>query len=390
MTMFVETHILQNFAPSNLNRDDTGAPKECMFGGSRRARISSQCLKRAMRARFADTVGDGEMALRTKRLASQLAERLRARGHTVEEAGAVARAAVASSGIPSDDRTGLTSYLLFVDPSEIEGLAEVADRHWDQLLASVAESSAGKTTTAQRRERGREQIGREMRDVLTAGTGQRRAVDLALFGRMVADAPEAAVDACSQVAHAISTHRVAVEFDFYTAIDDLRPEDTAGAGMMGTVEFNSACYYRYANVNPAALAKELGDGDRARRALGAWLRAGIDAVPGGKQNSMAAFSRPSFVLAVLRDSQPCSLANAFVSPVSPDVRGADHDLIGASVTALDRHWGRLRDMYGNDGVVGAWVATTHRSCLQQLQAEVCDRDELVTRALAAAFDQQAA
>lgn len=378
--MFIETHILQNFAPSNLNRDDTGAPKECMFGGARRARISSQCVKRAMRTGLSDSLGDEDLAVRTKYLASQLAQRLAARGRAEEDATQVARAALASSGISADSKSSMTSYLLLLGRRELDDLAEICEDNWDALLEAADQAGPDKAPKAV------EKVGQGMHDVLVAaGRNGSRAVDLALFGRMVADAPEAGVDACCQVAHAISTHRVAVEFDFYTAVDDLRPEDTHAAGMMGTVEFNSACYYRYANVSTDALSETLGDRERVRHALGAWLDAGIDAVPTGKQNSMAAWNRPSLILAVLRDSQPCSLANAFVPPVSAD-RESDGDLIGASVRALDEHWGKLRDMYGEDGVRGIWVATTHASHLRRLAGEVCTRTELVNGAGTAALD----
>jgi CRISPR system Cascade subunit CasC len=391
MYMFVEIHILQNFAPSNLNRDDTGAPKECMFGATRRARISSQCLKRAIRTRLRDAglVPDDDLAFRTKRVVDLLAKELQAMGHAQKEAELVASSAIQSSELPADSRRPkLTAYLLFLGREEVRRMAEICNAHWDVLLTAQGQASGARATREERKQRATSDVGRAIEEALKAGSRDgHRAVDLALFGRMVADMPEVGVDACCQVAHAISTHQVEVESDFYTAVDDIRPEETEGADMMGTVEFNSACYYRYANLNPDALSATLGDRVRARHALGAWLHATIDAVPTGKQNSMAAWSRPSLVLTVLRDGQPCSLANAFVPPVR--ISSTQRDLIAASVASLDRYWGDLQDMYGDDGLRGAWVATTHGSLIAKISAAKCTKSELVERTVAATFDQLA-
>jgi CRISPR system Cascade subunit CasC len=174
---------------------------------------------------------------------------------------------------------------------------------------------------------------------------------------------------------------VSVEFDFYTAVDDLKPEDTAGADMLGTVEFNSACYYRYANLDAAQLTANLqGDGDLARRAAEAFLRASITAVPAGKQHSMAAQNPPSLVFLVARHSGLWSLANAFAKPVRPS--GAS-DLIGESVVRLDRYWGQLTRMYGQAQIVGAWDCTLEDIGLTNLRAvQVESVDALVDKALA--------
>lgn len=85
MKTIVEIHVLQNFAPSNLNRDDTGAPKDALFGGTRRARISSQCSKRAVRQFFGQQVAQGllsneDLAKRSKRLLDALTEILVQKG----------------------------------------------------------------------------------------------------------------------------------------------------------------------------------------------------------------------------------------------------------------------------------------------------------------------
>src|SRR3989304_10622478 len=138
-----------------------------------------------------------------------------------------------------------------------------------------------------------------------------KAVDVALFGRMLADMPEKNQDAACQVAHAISTHSVEREFDFYTAVDDLKPEDTAGADMMGTIEFNSACFYRYAVVDWEKLTSNLqGDTGLAEKGLRAFLEGFVVAAPTGKQKTFAAHNPPEFVaVSVRRHTAPRSLAN---------------------------------------------------------------------------------
>jgi CRISPR system Cascade subunit CasC len=383
--MLVELHILQNFAPSNLNRDDTGAPKDCEFGGYRRARISSQCLKRAIRTAFRAhaLVPEEHLGARTKRVLDELTARLEAQGKPAAEARTVVQAALSGVGLTVKD-DGKTQYLLFLGPTELDRIASVCAAHWDSLAPNVvatepAEVAAGRGRGARDAKRaGRDAVPPEVRRALWDGLDGGRASDLALFGRMLADLPDRNIDAASQVAHALSTNRVSVEFDFYTAVDDLKPDDTAGADMLGTVEFNSACFYRYANVDVDQLTRNLdGDVGLARQTVEAFLRASIAAVPTGKQNSMAAQNPPSLVFAVVRRAGLWSLANAFVQPVRPDANG---DLVQNSTRALDQYWGQLTTMYGDEELVGQYVATLDGDGLTHLgAARVGGVRELVER-----------
>jgi CRISPR system Cascade subunit CasC len=390
--MFVELHILQNFAPSNLNRDDTGSPKDCEFGGYRRARISSQCLKRAIRTCFREQrlLPETALASRTKRLADALVERLEARGKPAAEARAVVEVALRGANLKLEK--GLTQYLLFLAQAEIDALAALCIDYWGDLAKVAAEDGAardapdGSAAPRSAREAKRsaratvpEPVQRALDGILDGG----RAADLALFGRMIADLPDRNVDAACQVAHAISTNKVSMEFDFYTAVDDLKPDDTSGAGMLGTVEFNSACFYRYANVDLAQLIANLGgDEELARRTLEAFVRASVAAVPTGKQNSMAAHNPPSLVFAVARDRNLWSLANAFCKPVRPD---SEEDLVERSIRVLDAYWGRLTRMYGERGIAGKWVCALEGTLLEELApCAVGSVDDLVERLLATA------
>jgi CRISPR system Cascade subunit CasC len=373
--MFVELHILQNFAPCNLNRDDTGSPKDCQFGGYRRARVSSQCWKRAIRKAFEkyELVEPERLAKRTKRLVEEVGGRLceMDASRTEEAAQAVATAALQGIGL-GVGKEAKTEYLVFAGEREIGRLAEVCHQNWGALAQAVS-AEAGEKAEKGAKEKKRakkEAVPREVQDALRATLDGGRAVDLALFGRMVADAPELSVDAASQVAHAISTNRVSAEFDYYTAIDDLKPEETPGADMLGTVEFNSACFYRYANVDLGQLRENVqGDEDLARRGVEAFLRAAVLAVPTGKQNSMAAQNPPSFVMVVLREAGLWSLANAFSEPVGPDAEG---DLVGKSIRRLDEYWKKLGTMYGTAGVKYVGVTTLHPEGLDSLKGDATE------------------
>jgi CRISPR system Cascade subunit CasC len=312
------------------------------------------------------------LAVRTKRLTDELVGRI---GKPEEDARPIIEAALAGMGFHvADDRT---QYLLFLGEEEIARLGELCRKHWKELAGAVP--SDGETRSKKAREQA---VPAELREAFRAVLDGGRAADLALFGRMLADLPVKNVDAAAQVAHAISTHRVAVEFDFYTAVDDLRPEEATGADMLGTVEFNSACFYRYANVDVGQLLHNLQhDSELAHRTVRAFLRGSVEAIPSGKQHSMAAQNPPSLVLAVTRPSGLWSLANAFLDPVRPS---ADGDLVTNSIRALDRHWGELRTMYRADGLKGWWCALgdPHVEHLDQDPLEHIDSvDKLIDHAV---------
>lgn len=367
--MKIELHILQNFAPSNLNRDDTGAPKDCELGGYRRARISSQCLKRAVRDAFTTEgmFAADDLAVRTKRVVHNVADELSARHHRDhEQSQAVVAATLAGAGLKTKpaDEDYKTEYLLFLPKRQLAELAQLVDRHWDVLSALVSASgqSPDKAPEAKARSKKKDKsdkkgafpkdIEKELTPILWAA---KATADLALFGRMIADDPSYNVDAACQVAHAISTNRVSMDFDFYTAVDDLRPDDTAGSEMMGTVQFNSSCFYRYSVLDIVDLRRNLGaDADLVDKTVAAYVRASVQAIPTGKQNSMAAHNPPSFVLAVVRPTGfPVSLANAFANPVRPS---GDSDLIDGSVSALQKYLQSLSGMYGCAAVSGDYIA----------------------------------
>lgn len=360
MPRFIELHLIQNFAPSCLNRDDTGAPKDAIFGGFRRSRISSQCLKRAIRKTFsnANLLNAVELGTRTRNIISLLEEKLAEQGVTdavtaIENALKILELKVKPVKAKEETAPQMqTEYLLFLSNNAISELVGVIQQHLELLKADKSSKEVKKA----------------IEDCISSAS----AVDVALFGRMLADRKELNVDAAAQVAHAISTHRVDRESDFFTAVDDWTQANEADAGMLGTVEFNSSCQYRYAVVNGAQLIKNLG-GDRvlAQRGLLAFLKASVQAIPTGRQNTFAAHNLPSFVGIAVHDGQPVSLANAFEVPVKAGLQG----LAAASVIALQNHADQLRAAYGLDleldvmDLTGSWQGKSI-SNLESLLASV--------------------
>lgn len=351
MSLFVEFHLIQNFAPSNLNRDDTGAPKDALFGGHRRARVSSQCFKRAIRLGAADsaTVSPEFQGVRTKKLKFLLEHRLRELGR--DDAGTRIDEALAGAGLKIKE-DGKTEYLLFLGQGEIEGLAQLIHEHWD-VLGTAPNAGEGKKSKKEAKAAVPPEVVKKAKGLLN---GQ-KAVDIALFGRMLADMPEVNQDAACQVAHAISTHKVDREFDYFTAVDDMGGADETGAGMIGQIEFNSATFYRYAVLDVAKLERNLhGDRDLALNGLAAFAQAMARAIPSGKQNTFAAHNPPSFVGVVLRHSSPFNLANAFEVPVWPR---ADQALTALSVAKLAEHDTAISAFYGDGQDSWAYLDMTN-------------------------------
>lgn len=298
MSRFLQLHLLTAYPPSNPNRDDIGRPKSAMLGGHPRLRISSQALKRAIRdnADFREALA-GSLGDRTQRLGETIAAHVTAKGGTEDQATEIARQVAAAFGKlkkSGDDNPTRIEQLAFISPDERALALELAE----QIMAG--EEPPTDKELAKR--------------TLRKADG---AADIAMFGRMLADSPDFNRDAAVQVAHAITTSRVEIEDDFYTAVDDLKtPAEDAGAGFIGEAGFGAGVFYLYICVDRALLLENLaGDAGLAAKALGAFVRAAATASPSGKKNSFANHVRAEFVLAELGDAQPLSLASAFVNPI---------------------------------------------------------------------------
>lgn len=358
----VSFHIIQSFAPNNLNRDDTGAPKDCVFGGVRRARVSSQAWKRAVRVALrAEQDLNGHRATRTKRIAELVEKDLRsAHGLDGEEAGTLADAVLDALGLGRHKTSERESaVLVLVTDAEVAALVEwaVANREailqhrpsavldgGDQEEQAAAVSSRGRKKKADKpanQEWAR--LCAEARSLLTSP----RAVDTALFGRMIAEIDDANHEAAAGVAHAISTHEARMEEDYFTAVDDVKQvaaDTDQGSGMIGEILYQSAVLYRYATVDAGQLVEGLaGDRELARTALECFTRAFTTAIPTGKQATFAAHNPPSGVMVTV-DGQPISLANAFLGPIA---RRAGARLDAQSWEALLTEWDAIAVFTGS-------------------------------------------
>ncbi len=310
--MLIEIHMLKNYPPVNLNRDDTGAPKTCVFGGTTRGRISSQCLKRSWRtsAQFKAEIGEENLGIRTRKLPALVADELLRLGAAKEYVDAVIpRITGFGNKEGKETKDGLTAQVMFFAPEDVKSAANAVKELLDtcKTVKDVEKLKA-----------------KDLQNAITDAAIRPITLDIALFGRMVTSDAFRDVEASMQVAHAISTNKVSLESDYFTAMDDLLGSadlDEKGAAMIGDVDYNSSCYYLYASLDTDALRENLRYSEDAdnivRKALPALLRAMAFTDPGGKQNSFAGHVLPSAVMVECKEQKvPVSLANAFVRPVS--------------------------------------------------------------------------
>ncbi|RAI42740.1 type I-E CRISPR-associated protein Cas7/Cse4/CasC [Rhodoplanes roseus] len=351
---FLQLHLLTFYPPANLNRDDTGRPKSAVIGGEARLRVSSQALKRAWRTSdvFAKKL-DGHRGERTQRLGAVLEAHLLSKGTSAGDARAIAREIAGAFGkvkSEKDDNPTYTEQLAFVSPEE------------RAAAIAFSEARAAKTKDAPDKKA----------LVLALLRKTDTAADIAMFGRMLADAPEFNREAAVAVSHAFTTHRVAIEDDYYTAVDDLkRPSEDAGAGFVGEAGFGSGVFYLYICVDRELLGRNL-DGNAALTgtAIEALLEAAAQVGPSGKRASYASFARTSFILVEKGDAAPRTLAAAFVRPIGAE-RGVN-DYLAASVHELRATREKFERAYGAEG-----VRTLEMNCLDPSEEGTATLAELV-------------
>jgi len=326
MTRFVQLHLLISYPPSNLNRDDTGRPKTALMGDANRLRISSQSQKRAWRTSEAfEGALAGHLGTRTKRMGQEAFLALKEGGVPEKAARDWAKDIARQFGkLKSDKKTDNDADL------EVEQLVHFSPEERDAIQALVA-------TLIARQDKPTE-------DELKLLSQPRRAVDIAMFGRMLADAAQFNVEAAVQVAHAITVHRAAVEDDYFSAVDDLNKREETGASHIGERGYGAGLFYLYLAIDRESLKKNLGD-DQAltARALDALVNAVTKVSPTGMQNSFASRAYAGYVLAEKGNQQPRSLAQAFLKPVKPH---AGQSLFDESVAALETRVKNFDAVYG--------------------------------------------
>ena len=364
MTTYVEIHALQNVPPSNVNRDDSGTPKTALYGGVMRARVSSQSWKKAIRDDFNATLDPKDVGTRSRQIVSAIESVIREqRPDLADSAQELAVGAMEAAGFkrPVPQKRGKaavgtpeTGYLVFLSQRQIESLAE----------AAIKVSGETDPVSAMKAAR------------VKALVDSDHSVDIALFGRMVADSTDLNVDAACQVAHALSVHEATPEFDFYTAVDDAKSrneeEADAGAGMMGTVGFTSATLYRYAAINVDQLTVNLGNNGAVTKAIEAFLRSFVAAMPTGKQNSFASGTRPSAVIVTVGQGQPTNLVGAFEEPIK-----ANGGYMQQAVAALAKHATEVFETWRRPSTVLVTALGAESQALRPL-GEVVSFEDLVT------------
>lgn len=340
MALTIDIHALQTLPPSLINRDDTGAPKSAVYGGVPRQRVSSQAWKRAIRKYFESEIDAESVGDRSKRLPEKIARKVQKHeGWNAERAQKEVAELFKAAGIKtevdakrikalkdSEETTEeelaaaqypQTKYLLFLSPHQIERAAEA-------IIAADGEKIKKKDAL-------------EILDT-------QHSVDMALFGRMVADDAAYNVDAAVQVAHALGIHASAPEFDYFTAVDDLAEEgEETGAGMIGTVQMMSSTLYRYATVNLDGLTRNLDSAENAKQAAVNFVDAFIKSMPTGKINTFANQTMPELIYIAVRDTRPVSLVTAFEEPVEPTT---GQSLRVAGAEALAKEEAEFEENYG--------------------------------------------
>lgn len=321
MSRFIQVHTLTSYPPANLNRDDLGRPKTAMMGGVERLRVSSQSLKRhwrtsdlfqeALRSHLGTRTKDVGVKVRQKLLELGVAEK-----KAEEWAGEIAKVfgKVESGNVK-------TQQLVFISPEE-----------WDAIFALVDVLAAEKRAPEP--------------DELKLLAKNSSAADIALFGRMLADASSYNVEAACQVAHAISVHGVTVEDDYFTAVDDLNADhDDRGAAHLGETGFAAALFYSYVCIDWDSLVDNLGgDQSLANKAVAALIEAIATVSPKGKQNSFGSYAYASYMLVERGKQQPRSLSAAFLSPINGDYLPNAVDALEKQVQHFDAVYGECAEI----------------------------------------------
>jgi CRISPR system Cascade subunit CasC len=394
----LELHIIQSVPVACLNRDDLNSPKTAIFGGVQRARVSSQSWKRAIRElaeKELDTSGQFK-GKRSRLFIERISSALRELGEAEETANALSLCAGHYLAKLDPKQVGKVKTLVFLSPLEYEIFANLlhslpkSDKQ--KLMDAIQSVDTAKLSNeedgedeaeeeVEKPKRGEEKLSAKAFSKLVAKIlkspvqkafkGEKKeakslpkdAADIALFGRMVANDHSLTVEAASMFSHALSTHKVDNEIDFFAAVDDLQPKEEAGAGMTSTLEFNSATYYRFAALNLDMVAdkdhlKSMTKQER-QGVVHTFLEATIKAIPAARKNTMNGSTIPDYVLGVVREKgHPVQLVNAFESPIRSSQ--------GHAVEAIRRLNAEYADLKETWGIEGTAKATIRKSLSAQL------------------------
>jgi len=344
----LDLHILQSVPVTCLNRDDLGSPKTAFFGGAQRARVSSQSWKRAIRE-YAHEISPYFEGNRTRLIIEPLKDELIKLGESEEVAFEGAKAIASNIATLDTEKEKQGKFqvktLYFTSQAEISTLAKkfLLQREADEISEQIKNAKKNEDKAREKELLNKKkEITDSVKKLELPASWIKDAADIALFGRMVANDHSLTLEGAAMFNHPISTHKVDNELDFFAAVDDWQKEGESGAGMTGTLEFNSSVYYRFAALNLDMLADEKHLGcmslDERRAVVEAFIQSTLEAVPGmtssnsGRKNSMNGYTRPSYVLGVVREKgHPIQFVNAFEAPIW---NAPGKGLMGASIEAL--------------------------------------------------------
>lgn len=326
MTTFIQLHLLTAYAPSNLNRDDLGRPKTAKMGNTDRLRISSQSLKRAWRTSdcFYQSLSD-HIGARSRRFARDwvynpmvdngISEKI-AKESAIKIAGQFGK--LKNEKLPKDPLTNLEiEQLVHISSNEQQAIKQLVD-----LLISEKREPTDNEVKLLRKENS--------------------SIDIALFGRMLADSPAFNIEAACQVSHALGVSTVTIENDFFTAVDDLNDYDVdTGSAHLGSRGFASALFYTYVCISRDLLLENLnGDEVLVEKTLKALTESAAKVAPTGMQNSFASRAYTSYLLIEKGSQQPRSLAVAYFNPIR------SQDLVNDAITRLEDQRDKFDRVYG--------------------------------------------
>jgi CRISPR system Cascade subunit CasC len=338
---FLQLHFLTFYPPSNVNRDDLGRPKTAVVGGAIRLRISSQALKRTWRTSDVFQASlENSIGTRTKELGNVIYKIFI--DSAVSEKDALTWATTILSQFGKVEEGKSKSEKDEEESAKEKGAGNKKKAKLSQLVHFSPEEEASVLELARKvAERKSEPKKDELEALLKK---EIKAADIALFGRMLADSPRYNVEAAAQVAHAITTHKVAIQDDYFTAVDDLNTgEEDRGSSHLGVSEFGSGLFYTYICVNREDLVKNLqGDSDLAKKTLRALIEAVATTSPSGKKNSFAHNARAVYVMAELGNQQPRSLSLAFLKPINTSLGDVQTD----SIEGLEKLQKNMDQVYG--------------------------------------------
>jgi CRISPR system Cascade subunit CasC len=339
----VEFHILQSFPVTCLNRDDVGAPKTAVVGGTTRARVSSQCWKRHVRLALHDL--NIPLGTRTKLICALIKAACIKLGATEEQAvkcgEKIEQVFIKTTDTAKKGKKGKeenedeadtadekSDTLLFLAPSEIDKIANKFKEAGFDPEKVITKTEAKKQA-------------KEVADIIGKPNFSIDGLDIALFGRMVAQAASMNVEAAASFAHAISTHKVTNEVEFFTALDDEQVKNgIAGSGHMGSLEFNAATYYRYVSLDIGQLWENLG-GVAIKKAVEAFVKALYVAVPNARQTSQSGASAWEYAKVLVRKGQRLQV------PFETAIRQKDGGFYQPSKEYLDAYLTKKEKLAGS-------------------------------------------